>query len=268
MNDSVPNPKSPSLVGVSELAHYRFLQSLYLVDLVPGPPILLCSSKRVAHYFLNHAYWIGSETSSVSQHIDSIVAFFEGRGRKPWVYLSPTVTTPDLESRLQMKGFSKSDDEEWMFRRVDRPPMPRVHDEDQYSVRALAESELAMFVELFDRASGLESGFGQAMKEAWLRPRGSAEIAHYGCFADSDNELVGGISCASADGVGGIYNFTCSLDTQLEPIGAGLVSAVVEDLVGHGSELVFLQAEHDGAIAQLFTSLGFDTSFVRVGYEL
>lgn len=236
---------APALPAREEIirAHYR-LQFGRFFTAVDFSTNGIHAASDLSAPMWNHSMWLDGQ---LPQFIEEVEAWHDKQARRPVLYVA------EAGQPLRVEGYEPFDRETWMVRDVGM-------EESASDFRIEPATDLAEYAKIFREAFSIRSsGYEEALKR----------------------ESAGQIHLVARDGAGAVAVGTVAFEAELACIynvgtlpaarGRGAGRAMMEALVAaareEGCRWVFLQVESGSKAERLYSKLGFEPVFTRLGYH-
>jgi aspartate racemase len=252
LENTVSNPE----VANAELvqAHYRFQHGIFITEMEEQGESISIHSKLSPSPMWNHTAILDENPEALEQTVEAARSWHWERNRKPIIYLNHS-SSEGLH--LAQIGLERFDQEAWMIFRGELSDAPRTAEV------AKSSQELNEFVEVFNRSFSVQ---GNTYDSALLEQGAPYSQEHF--VLRVGGRVVSVATLIRDDQFACIYN----VGTPPQERKHGYAERLMRDVIAHaqrfGSGTIFLQVEHCSPAERLYTKLGFQTLFKRLGYRL
>lgn len=259
-----------------EDAHYRIQQNIYFSGMDKIEGALLLYSDKIEDFFWNYAAEIDIDKERMKELVKTIIGFYKSKNRAPAIYITPLTKPNNLAEYLKKLGFELKFTDAWML--YESTPKKKVQTSSNFSIREVKnKNDMELFVRIFNESyggapsegepyAGLSAYYGEALKEAFLKPHPNKKIINY--LAYIDNKALGIGSFISLHGYGGIYNLGTIPEYRKKNVGTAISMKAIEDSIKYNIKVLFLQTEKGSYVEKFYSQLGFVTKFIGEGYVL
>ncbi|MDB6038273.1 MAG: hypothetical protein JWM99_2114 [Verrucomicrobiales bacterium] len=209
----------------------------------------------------NHSA-LAPDSGNISQFISEVADFHAHNGKRPTVYFNTALASAvTLEDPLRAAGYERFDQETWMACSLGET---QVNESALGFKEVSSGKQLADFVRIFNAAYQIRDEKHGAAIERHKTVKG--RLVHH--FLGFDRESpVCTATLVVQDDIGCIYNVGTDPKARKRGFGREMLRHVLEFARGSGLGRVFLQVESGTTAERLYTVLGFQPLFSRIGYR-
>lgn len=248
-------------------AHWELQLGSYFSELVDVNGAIYNFGGLIKDYYWNYAGMINIPKDESDSLIERVILTATSNGVSPAFYIDPTTQPSSFSDDLARLGFKPDDEEIWMH--CNSPSQLSCKTLTEADVRRVDSSDdMDRFISIFnDGFEMLEEGqttspYSESLVHAFTSPPSDVAISHYIAKIENQDAAIASIYQKGTNA--GLYNVTVLDSFRRHGLGCAISLHACRKAFESTADTIILQTELDGEAHSLYSSLGFEDSFVGV----